>query len=94
LFDDGRTSFFVSNSLVQDHPNQSALSMADCPDGLFMSQSCHTAAIDKLEDAAFGLYRRVGRLVEDAPHLPVALRRPVTVVHASTFLLAGTDADP
>jgi hypothetical protein len=31
LFDDGRTSFFVSNSLVQDHPDQPALSMADRP---------------------------------------------------------------
>ncbi len=74
LFDDGRTSFFVANALVQDQPDKSALSMADRPDGLFISQSFHTAAKDKLEDTAFGLYRRVGCLVEDAPHLPVAVR--------------------
>ena len=36
LFGDGWAPFFVTNSLVQDQPDQSAVSMGDGPDGLIV----------------------------------------------------------
>jgi len=59
-----------------------------------MSQSRDRAAIHDLEDASFGLYCGVGGLVEKAPHVAVALRRPVAVVHACAFLVARAGARP
>jgi hypothetical protein len=46
------------------------------------------------EDRAFGLHRGVGRLIEQAPHLAVALRPAMTVVHARALFVAGAGADP
>jgi hypothetical protein len=37
LFGDRRAPFFVTNSLVQDQPDQATLSMGNGPDGLVMS---------------------------------------------------------
>jgi hypothetical protein len=37
LFGDGWAPFFVTNSLVQDQPDQPALSMGNGPDGLVVS---------------------------------------------------------
>jgi len=39
LLGDGWAPFFVTNSLVQDQPDQSTLSMGNRPDGLVMSQA-------------------------------------------------------
>src|SRR5260370_3127655 len=50
LFGDRRAPFFVTHSLVQDQPDQSALSMGNGPDGLVMSQARYRAAIHRLED--------------------------------------------
>jgi hypothetical protein len=77
---------------MQDQPDQTALSMGDGPDSLIMSQSWDATAMDDLEDAPFGLYCGVGGLVEKAPHVAVALRRPVAVVHACTFLAGQVPA--
>ncbi len=38
LFGDGWASLFVTNSLVQEQPDQATLSMGNGPDGLLMSQ--------------------------------------------------------
>jgi len=75
LFGDGWAVFFVTDSLVQDQPDQSTLSMGNRPSGLIMSEARDRAAIDNLEDTAFGLYCSVGRLVEKAPHVAAAGRR-------------------
>jgi DNA-binding winged helix-turn-helix (wHTH) protein len=64
LFGDGWAPFFVTNSLVQDQPNQPALSMGNGPDGLVVSQARDRAAIHDLEDASFGSNSGVGRLIE------------------------------
>ena len=79
---------------MQDQPDQSTLSMGNRPDGLIMSQARDAAAIHNLEDASFGPGCGVGRLVEKAPHVAVALRRPVAVVHACALFVAGADAHP
>jgi hypothetical protein len=79
---------------MQDQPDQPILSMSDCPDGLIMSQARDGAAIGNLEDTSFDLYSGVGRLVENVPHVAVALRGSVVVVHTSALVVAGAGAYP
>src|SRR6266436_8620771 len=74
LLGDGWAPFFVTNSLVQDQPDQSTLSMGNRPDGLVMSQAWDRAAIHNFEDASFGPGCGVGALIENTPHVAVALR--------------------
>ena len=64
LFGDRWAPFFVTDSLVQDQPDQSTLSMGDGPDGLIVSQARDRAAIHDLEDASFGPGRGVRSLIE------------------------------
>jgi hypothetical protein len=45
LFGDGWAPFFVTDSLVQDQPDEPALPMGDGPDGLIVSQARDRAAI-------------------------------------------------
>jgi len=94
LLGNGWAPFFVPDSWVQDQPDQPALSVSDGPDGLIVSQSRDAAAIENLEDASFGLDCRVGRLVKNASHVAVALRRPVAVVDAGALFVAGAGTDP
>ena len=68
--------------------------MGNNSDGLIMSQARDRAAIDNVEDASFRPRCRVGRLVENAPHVAVALRRSVAVVHACALFVAGAGAHP
>ena len=64
LFGNGRAPFFVTDSLVQDEPDQPALSMGNRSNGLIMSQARDRAAIDNLEDASFGSGCAVSSLIE------------------------------
>ena len=73
LFGDRWASLFVTNSLVQEQPDQATLSMGNGPDGLLMSQTRDRAAIDNFEDTPFGLYGGVRSLIEYASHVAVAL---------------------
>jgi hypothetical protein len=66
--------------------------MGNRPDGLIMSQTGDGAAIGNLEDTSFDLYGGVGRLVENASHVAVALGGPVIVVHAGAFVVARCSA--
>ena len=70
---------------MQDQPDQSTLSMGNRPVSLFVSEKRYRTTIDNLEDASFGPGCSVSRLVENAPHVAVALRRPLAVVHFSGF---------
>jgi hypothetical protein len=63
--------------------------MGNNPDGLIISQAQDRAAIDNVEDASFRPRCRVGRLVQNAPHVAVAIRRSVAVVHACALFVAG-----
>ena len=87
-------SFFVTNSLVQDQPDQATQSMGNEPDGLIVSESRDRAAIHNFEDASFGPSCGVGRLIEQAPHVAVALRRAMAVVYASALVVSRASADP
>ena len=64
LLGDGWAALFVTNSLVQEQPDQATLSMGNGPDGLLMSQTRDRAAIDNFEDTSFGLYGGVRSLIE------------------------------
>ena len=69
---------------MQDQPDQLALPMGNGPDGLRVPEARYRAAIDNLEDASFGLDCGVGRLVEKAPHVAVAIGRSVALVDSRT----------
>ena len=47
--------------------------MPNCADGLLVSHAWYLAAIHDVEDASFVFDRRIGSLIEYAPHLAVAL---------------------
>ena len=47
--------------------------MCDRSDGLRVSEADDEAAIDEFEDTPFGLHRGVRRLIEEAPHLAIAV---------------------
>ncbi len=64
LFGDRWAPFFVTDSLVQDQPDQSTLSMGNGPDGLIVSQARYRAAINNLEDTSFVSGRGVSSLIE------------------------------
>ena len=68
--------------------------MSDRADCLRVAEARDEPAIDDREDAPLGLYRGVGRLVQDASHLPVAFGTAVTVVDTRTLLVTGTGAHP
>jgi hypothetical protein len=74
---------------MEDQPDQTTLSMRNDPDGLIMPEARDATAIDDLEDASFGFHGGVSSLIEQAPHVTVALRRAVTVVHAGALFVAG-----
>ena len=68
--------------------------MSSGPDGLLVSQARDRAAIHNLEDTSLGLYGGVRSLIEEAPHVAVALRRPMAVVHARALFFTGAGAHP
>jgi hypothetical protein len=59
-----------------------------------MPEARDATAIDDLEDASFGFYGGVSSLIEQAPRVTVALRRPVAVVHAGALFFAGAGTNP
>ena len=93
-FGDHWAAFLATDSLVQDQPDQPTLSMGNRSNGLIMSHARDRATIHNLEDASFGPGCGVGRLVENAPHVAIAVRRPMAVVHARTLVVAGGGAHP
>ena len=93
-FGDGWAPFFVTDSLMQDQPDQPTVSMGNRPDSLFVSQTRYRTTINNLENSSFSLDCGIGRLVENAPHVAVALRRPVAVIHARALFVARACTHP
>ena len=87
-------ALLVTDSLVQDLPDQTAEPMGNHSDGLIMPQTRHIATIEKFEDAPFVLDRRVGGLIENAPHGAVALRRPVATADSCGLVISGAGSHP
>ena len=61
---DRRAPLFVTDSLVQDQPDQPTLSMGNDPDGLIVSETRDRAAIHNFENASFGSGCSVSSLIK------------------------------
>src|SRR4029077_5153346 len=81
-------------ALVKNLPNQTTEPVSNGADGLPVPEPRDKPAIDDREDGALGLHGGVRGLIQDASHLPVALRAAVTVVLARALLSAGAGAHP
>jgi len=66
--------FLVPDCLVQDQPDEPTLSVGNRTNGLIMSQAGDVSVIYNLEDAPFGPGCRIGGLIENAPHVAIAVR--------------------
>src|SRR5271169_3284976 len=86
--------FLITDSLVQNDPDQPAEPMRNRPDGLVVSQAWHQAAIHNLEDTAFVFDRGVACLIENPPHMAVALGAAVAAGDARALFVSGADSDP
>jgi hypothetical protein len=93
-FGDRRTAFLVGHAVVEDLPNEPTESVRNRSDGLRVAEADDQASIHDFEDAPFGLYRGVRRLIEEAPHLAIAVGRPTAVIDAGAFVVPGTGAHP
>jgi hypothetical protein len=62
---------------VQDQPNPPTVSMGHRPDSWCVSQTRYRTTINHLENSSCSLDGGMGCRVENAPHVAVALRRPV-----------------
>ena len=60
LFGNRGAPFFVTNSLVQNLPDQAAKTMGNHSDRLIVSQARHISAIEDGEEASFVQYARSG----------------------------------
>jgi hypothetical protein len=87
-------SFLLTNSLVQNLPDQAAKPVSNHSDGLLVPEARHIPTIKNLDDAALVFNRGIGSLIEKATHLTVALRGPVTVAHTRALVVAGACANP
>ena len=61
---DRRAPLFVTDSLVQDQPDQPTLSMGNCSDGLIVSEARDVSVVDDFEDASLGSGCSVRSLIE------------------------------
>jgi len=64
-------TFLVTDSSVEDQPDEPTVPMGNGSDGLIVSQAGDGATIHNLEDASFGPGCSIRRLIEYAPHLTV-----------------------
>jgi hypothetical protein len=64
LFGNRWTVFLVTDSLVQDQPDQPTLSMGNGPNDLVMSQAWDRAPINNFEDTSFDLHGGIRGLIE------------------------------
>ena len=88
------TSLFVTHTAMENDPDEAAKPMGNGPDGLIVSQARYQSAIDDLENGSFRLGCGVGSLIENAPHVAIALRGTVTLGYFCTFFLARACSNP
>jgi hypothetical protein len=68
--------------------------MRDGTDRLGVSKADHEPTIHELKDTAFGLHCGIGGLIEQAAHVPIAVRGSVAVIDARALIVSGTRAHP
>ena len=79
---------------MQNHPDEAAKPVSHHADGLIVPQASHMPAVEDLEYASFVFNRRVGRLIENAAHVTVALRGSVAAAYSGALVVTGACADP
>ena len=79
---------------MQNYPDQVTKPMSDRPDGLIVSKARDKTAIDNFKNAAFRLDRCVGALIENTPHVAIALRGAVALGFSRTLFISRTCSDP
>ena len=67
--------------------------MGDGPNRLGVSESDDQPPIHELKDTAFGFHGGICRLIEQPPHLAIAVRRSMTVIDARALVVPGAGAD-
>jgi hypothetical protein len=65
----------------------------DGADRLGVAEADDKPPVDNLENTAFRLRRGIGRLIEEATHLAVAMRRSTAVIAAGDLLVTRTRAN-
>ena len=68
--------------------------MGNRPDGLIVSQAGHQTAIHYFKDTSFVLDGSIGGLIENPPHVAVALRGAVVGVHSRALFFSRACAHP
>jgi transposase len=90
----GTPERFACAKQIASYVGLVAQPMGNGPDGLIVSQAGYQSAIDDLENGSFRLGRGVGSLIQNAPHVAVALRGAVTLRYFGTFFLARACSNP
>lgn len=93
LADRGAT-FLVADALVENLPDQATKPMGHDSDRDVVAQARHVTPVEESEDTAFELDRRVGRLIENAPHMTVTFRRVGAGIDSRAFVIAGAGTYP
>ena len=79
---------------MEELPNETTLPVRNGSDSLFVPEARYRTTIDDLEDSSFSFDCGVGSLIKKAPHVTVALRRPVAVVDSRALVVTGTCTNP
>jgi hypothetical protein len=79
---------------MENDPDEATQPMGNGPDGLIVSKARYQSAIGNLENGSFRLGRGVGSLIQNAPHVAVALRGAVTLGYFCTFFLSRACSNP
>jgi hypothetical protein len=79
---------------MENDPDEATKPMGNGPDSLIVSQARYQPAIDNLENGSFRLGCGVGSLIQDAPHVAVALRGAVALGYFCTFFVSRACSNP
>ncbi len=84
----------LTDSIVEDLPDQSTEPVGDRPNGAFVTESRRQPPEDGLEVATLLLHRRLSRLGQDPAEESVPFRRPRTIVLFRAFLASRAGPHP
>ena len=94
LLADRGAPFLVTDTLVQNLPEQATKAMGKDADGLVVTQARDITAVEKSEDATLEFGGGIGGLIKNAPHMAVAFGRPTAGVDSRALVLAGAGPYP
>src|SRR5262245_17424045 len=86
------TTFFITDSLMKKHPDETTQTVCNGSNCLSMAEPRDKPPIKKLKDTALRFDSRMRSLIQETPHLPVAFRREVAVIDTRNFFFYWADA--